>query len=270
MKFDDLDARMRAFEIARDPHALPEVFLVARIDGRSFTRLTKELMNYRRPFDERFRDAMIGAVERLMTAGFQVVFGYTQSDEISLLFDPAEASFGRNIRKWTSILAGEASAALTHNIGRPAAFDCRVIELPRRSVVIDYFRWRNEDAHRNALNGWCYWKLREEGCGAAAAAAALEGMSVAEKNELLFQRGVQFNELPAWQRRGVGLAWEEYDKPAMNRKTGEPVTARRRRLQTILELPMRDEFSSFIEGLLADHGDSAGVNRADIRPANNT
>jgi tRNA(His) guanylyltransferase len=256
MKFDDLDAKMRAYEMARDPSALPGVFLVARIDGRSFTRLTKEIMNYERPYDERFRDAMVATVEHLMSCGFQVVFGYTQSDEISLLFGRDENSFGRNVRKWTSILAGEASAAFAVRIAHVAAFDCRVIELPTESLVIDYFRWRSEDAHRNALNAWCYWKLRDEGADVAAATQRLDGLSVSEKNELLFQRGVNFNDLPAWQRRGIGVLWEEYDKAATNPKTGQTVTARRRRLRTILDLPMRDEYSDFVAAVLRQNGDA--------------
>ncbi len=250
MKFDELDAKLRAFESARDPSALPGVFLVARLDGRSFTRLTKEVMAYDRPFDQRFRDAMVATVEHLMSCGFQALFGYTQSDEISLLFGRDEESFGRNIRKWTSILAGEASAAFSVRISLVAAFDCRVVELPTESAVVDYFRWRSEDAHRNALNAWCYWKLREEGHDVAAATGRLRGMSVAEKNELLFQRGINFNDLPAWQRRGVGVVWQEYDKPATNPKTGQAVTARRRRLTALFELPARDEYSAFIAGLL--------------------
>lgn len=256
MKFDDLDIKMRAFETARDPSALPGAFLVARIDGRSFTRLTKEIMPYERPFDVQFRDAMIATVEHLMSCGFQAIFGFTQSDEISLLFGRDENTFGRNIRKWTSLLAGEASAAFAVRIGRVAAFDCRVIELPAEHLVVDYFRWRSEDAHRNALNAWCYWKLREEGDDVAMATGRLEGMSISEKNELLFQRGVNFNDLPAWQRRGVGVLWEDFDKIAKNPKTGQQVTARRRRLRTVLDLPIRDDFSAFIAALLRSSGDA--------------
>lgn len=42
MKFDELGTKMRAIESVRDPCAPPDVFLVARIDGRGFTRLTGE------------------------------------------------------------------------------------------------------------------------------------------------------------------------------------------------------------------------------------
>ena len=82
------------------------------------------------------------------------------------------------------------------------------------------------------------------------ATAALEGKSVAEKNELLFSKGVNFNDLPAWQKRGVGLYWESYEKEATNPKTGKRVTAQRRRIKIDLELPMKDDYSSFIAGLV--------------------
>lgn len=42
MKFDELDAMMRAYETASDRHVEAGVYMVARIDGRSFTKLTKE------------------------------------------------------------------------------------------------------------------------------------------------------------------------------------------------------------------------------------
>jgi tRNA(His) guanylyltransferase len=43
MKFDELDYKMRIYETCADICVLPEeIFMVARIDGRGFTRLTKE------------------------------------------------------------------------------------------------------------------------------------------------------------------------------------------------------------------------------------
>lgn len=258
MKFDELDEKMRVFETARDPCATPETYLVARIDGRGFTRLTKDVMDFERPFDIRFRDCMIATVEHLMVCGFRPLYGYTQSDEISLLCGRDENLFGRNIRKWTSILAGEASAAFSIQLGRAAAFDCRIIELPAANLVADYFRWRSEDASRNALNAWCYWKLRAEGADVAEATGRLSGLPVSEKNELLFQRGVNFNDLPMWQRRGIGVVWEDYEKPAVNPKTGEQVTASRRRLKSILDLPMRDEYSRFVAELLKSAESASG------------
>lgn len=186
MKFDELDAKMRVFETAHDLCVLPGLFMVARLDGRTFTRLTKEVYQFEAPFDERFRDTMIATMRHLMTCGFRVLYGYTQSDEISLLLHPDETTFERKLRKYDSILAGEASAKFSLLLNSPGVFDCRIAQLPTRQNVCDYFRWRQEDAHRNALNGHCYWLLRKQGQSVAAATRTLEGVSVAAKNELLF------------------------------------------------------------------------------------
>jgi tRNA(His) 5'-end guanylyltransferase len=67
---------------------------------------------------------------------------------------------------------------------------------------------------------------------------------------LLFQNGVNFNDLPLWQKRGSGLYWEEYERPAENPVTGEKVVAHRRRVRRDLELPMKDDYSAFLQKLL--------------------
>ena len=85
MKFDELDARMRVFETNSDQFVLPDIYIVARLDGRGFTRMTKEVHAFEPPFDERFRDLMLDTTEALVSE-FHAVYGYTQSDEISLLF----------------------------------------------------------------------------------------------------------------------------------------------------------------------------------------
>ena len=82
MNFDDLDAQMRKYEQSLDQVLLPELYLVARLDGNRFTRLTKEVCKFEAPFDVRFRDMMIETVKALMNYGFRVIFGYTESDEI--------------------------------------------------------------------------------------------------------------------------------------------------------------------------------------------
>lgn len=251
MKFDELDQKMRVFETAHDLCVLPGLYMVARLDGRSFTRLTKEVHQFEAPFDPRFRDLMVETAEYLMSGcGFNLIYGYTESDEISLLFGLEENSFGRKLRKLISILAGEASAKFTLLLGAVASFDGRISQLPSVDRVVDYFRWRNEDAHRNALNAHCYWLLRKQGQSVGAATGVLKGMSVAAKNELLFQQGVNFNDLPLWQKRGIGLYWEEYNRPAENPVTGAQVLARRRRIHRDFDLPMKDDYSAFLRKLI--------------------
>jgi len=250
MKFDELDRKMRVFETVHDKCILPNIYIVARIDGRCFTRLTKEIQQFEAPYDIRFRDIMVETVKHLMDCGFRIAYGYTQSDEISLLFHPDENTFQRKERKLNSVLAGEASAKFSLLLGALGTFDCRLSQLPNINLVIDYFRWRNEDAHRNALNSYCYWKLRQENIEPEKIAMLLSGGSVADKNELLFQKGINFNTIPNWQKRGIGIYWQEYKKDAVNKKTGESVKAVRNRLKLDYELPIKEQYSKFINSLI--------------------
>lgn len=251
MKFDELDSKMRVYETAHDVCVLPGMYMVARIDGRNFTRLTKDVHQFEAPFDVRFRDYMIETVKHLMTCGFNVIYGYTESDEISLLFDLDEITFSRKHRKYNSILAGEASAKFSSLLNGLGVFDCRLCELPNKQLVIDYFRWRNEDAYRNALNAHCYWKLRKDNFSKAAATKRIEKISTADKNELLFSYGINFNEIPAWQKRGIGIYWKETAKQSFNPRLQQEVTVTRRALFTDLELPMKDAYDAFISELMS-------------------
>ncbi len=250
MKFDELDAKMRVYETNSDYCVLPGIYMVARLDGRSFTRLTKEVYKFKTPYDEQFRDYMLATTEHLMNCGFKVIYAYTQSDETSLLFDLEEETFNRKLRKYNSVLAGVASAKLSLLLGDLATFDCRICQLPNREIVIDYFNWRQADAHRNSLNSHCYWSLRRDGKTARKATSIMKGMSVADKNELLFQYGINFNDLPSWEKRGVGLYWQEYEKIGYNPITGENITTKRTQIKRDLNLPMKDEYSNFIAELI--------------------
>jgi tRNA(His) guanylyltransferase len=252
MKFDDLESRMRVFETAHDHSVLPGLFIVVRLDGRSFTRLTKELHDFETPFDDRVRDHMVSTTERLMNCGIRVVYGYTQSDEISLLFHQRESTFDRQLRKYTSILASEAGAHFSLRLGSAAAFDARVSQLPSDQHVLDYFRWRQEDATRNALSAHCYWLLRKRGKTIKETTNALLRLDVAAKNELLFHHGVNFGRLPAWQRRGTGLYWETYAKAGFNPKKGIASEASRRRVRVDTELPAKESYLEFLRRRIAE------------------
>lgn len=220
--------------------------MVARLDGRNFTRLTKESHDFEKPFDERFRDLMIDTTKHLMECGFRVRYAYTQSDEISLLLHRDEDVFNRKTRVYNSILAGEASAKFTLLLNDLASFDCRIVQLPTQESVVDYFRWRQETAHYNALNGHCYWLLREEGNSAQGANDILHGMSEAEKNEILSARGVVYSNVPAWQKKGVGLHWHDYEVVGKNPVTDKDEVSSRREIVANMSLPRGAVYDQFI------------------------
>ena len=252
MKFDDLDAQMRVYETATDHCVLPGIYSVARLDGRNFTTLTKERAKFEAPFDTRFRDMMIETAKHLMNCGFKVIYAYTESDEISLLFDIDIDLFGRKERKYNSVLAGEASAQFSLLYNDIGVFDCRICQLPNKRTVADYFRWRSEDAHRNALNAHCYWMLRKENLSQKEATNYIEHKTVADKNELLFTNGINFNDLPNRQKRGAGLYWVKTEKTGYNPKDNTEVQVERSVIHTDLDLPMREEYSSFILKMLEE------------------
>lgn len=128
-----------------------------------------------------------------------------------------------------------------------ATFDARICILPNAKTVEDYFRWRHEDAHRNALNAHCYRMLRKEGENVKNATNQVKGLSRQEKHDLLFSRDINFNELPSWQKRGTGLYWKDIEKIGFNPKTKQSTVSTRRHIFKDYELPLGDDYSHFIQ-----------------------
>jgi len=250
MDFDTLDKQMRRFEQSFDRIMLEGIYLVARLDGRGFTRLTKKEWNLETPFDIKFRDAMIETTKHLMDCGFRMIYGFTESDEISLLFHLNDDTYSRKDRKLISILASEASVAFSMHTGKAAVFDNRLIPLPTIENVVDYFRWRQEDAHRNSLNSHCYWALRKEGVSAEDAQKQMTGISNSEKNDILFERGINYNDLPLWQKRGVGMYYRIEEREGFNPITNKTTTCTRRALHVEMDLPIGLEYSNLIETIV--------------------
>ena len=249
MNNDDFEGRMRGLEYFHSLRLLPGAWTVIRVDGRGFSRFTES--RFEKPIDIRFRDIMIKTAQALLKE-LQGIYVYTESDEISILFRPDWPLFDRELEKVVSVSAGIASAAFTLACGEAAHFDSRVWVGANKALVVDYFRWRQSDAARCALNGWCYWTLRKAGKSVREATSDLENKSVAFKNELLFQHAINFNDLPTWQRRGVGLYWEQFEKEGYNPVTQARVMATRRRVKTDLDLPLKDEYGRLIRRIMKD------------------
>ncbi|ASP34695.1 tRNA(His) guanylyltransferase Thg1 family protein [Labrenzia sp. VG12] len=237
MRFDVFDQKMRQFENSLDQPVPDSDWIVLRLDGRGFTRLTKDLIDLDKPFDLRFHRAMQATCEHLMDAGPNFKLCYTQSDEISLLMKGTDVPFAGKTRKLNSVHAGEASACFSLKIGRPCAFDCRVIPLPETEDAVDYFRWRQEDARRNSLTAFCYWHLRSLDLSPNAADEQMNGMSTAQKLDLLDQHGIDYADQPDWMRIGAFLARESIKTLGMDPRSGTTSTALRNRLVWLEHTP---------------------------------
>jgi tRNA(His) 5'-end guanylyltransferase len=235
---------MREFEWLHDLRVLPATWPVIRVDGRSFSRLCDE--HFERPFDPRFHEIMIKVAKALLVE-LQGVFAFTESDEISILLPAHTDLFGRKIEKLVSISAGIASSRFTRECSAGGHFDSRVWVAPTVQHVADYFRWRQSNATRCCLNDWCYWTLRKEGRNVHEATVTLEGLSAIEKNELLFARGITFNDVPLWQRHGVGIYWDAVPRSG---SITQDETTTHRRIRIDKTLPRGDAFGELVTRLV--------------------
>jgi tRNA(His) 5'-end guanylyltransferase len=234
---------MRGLEYFHSVRLLPGAWAVVRVDGRGFTRMT--LNRFEKPHDERFRDLMVATAERLLEE-LQGLYAYTESDEVSVLLPPEWSLFDREHEKLVSISAAIASARFTAAFGEVAQFDSRVWLGVNEELVVDYFRWRQEDAARAALNGWAYWSLRRAGRTARAAETALSRRTAEAKKALLAGQGIDYDALPAWQRRGIGLRWERFEKNGYDPIKKRSTTTSRRRVCFDYELPARDDYAQYL------------------------
>jgi tRNA(His) guanylyltransferase len=247
MRADDFEASQRDREWFHGLTIPKGMLVVLRVDGRGFSRLTEQ--HFAKPFDERMRDHLTTAATAWMTE-FAALYGCTHSDEISIVLPPDTGLFGRGLEKLVSVSAGVCSAAFTADAGLPAHFDARAWIGATADDVADYFAWRQADAARCALSTCCYWAMRNAGKTARQATAALTGASTAQQNELLYRHGTNFNDLPAWQRRGIGLRWQDYAKSGRDPRTGAEATAVRRRLLADDQLPVKDQYRAMVTAAL--------------------
>lgn len=247
MNPNEFERKMRKGEVYHDLRMPPGMWVVIRVDGRGFSKMTES--RFEKPFDVKFNGHMVAAARALMEE-FAGVYAYTESDEISLLLPRTWDMFDREVEKVVSLTAAAASAAFTLGSGVAATFDSRIWLGADAASVVNYFRWRQSDASRCCLNGWCYWTLRKNGHSAAEATEALDRQTLSGKNELLYQHGINFNDLPAWQRRGVGLVYSKEDRPGVDQRDGRSVTVTRRLLRVDRQLPLGDEYEDYLQGLL--------------------
>ncbi len=228
MSKDNLGDRMKGYENIERRYLTRRMPTLIRLDGKAFHSFTRGFL---KPFDMILMQSMWDTTKYLCENIMGVKVGYTQSDEIQLLLTDYEnintqAWFDKNILKMASISASMATLAFNNafiknleewldmnswheqeqiyrkRIGT-ALFDSRVYNIPKEEVC-NAFIWRQQDATRNAIQmvgqaNFPHKKLQNKNCN--------------QIQEMLFQeRDINFNDFPAYQKRGACIVKETYMK----------------------------------------------------------
>lgn len=251
-----LEDRMKEFYEKRSRTALTrKTPVIIRIDGKAFHSFTK---GFQKPYDEVFHKAMNNTMLRLCENIQGCKFGFTQSDEISLLltdFDKltTDAWFDYEVQKICSIAASMATLYFNQSFrtyvneytcGREmddyaiklmlardkgALFDARAFSLPIHEVN-NYFIWRQGDGTRNAIQmlSRTYFSDKE----------IYKLNTDAQQEKLFTEKGINFNDMPVAFKRGVCClkVWRSAG--------GDPEVVRR--VWQISEPPIFKEDSTYI------------------------
>jgi len=224
-----LGDRMKAYEAVTRAVLPPRSYSVIRADGRAFHSL---LRGAKKPFDFDFMTCMDITAVALCEAIQGAVFGYVQSDEISILVVDfagpySQPWFGGQVQKQVSITAATATAAFNDDrredpsvAGRLGTFDARVFTLPNAVEVANYFLWRQRDAVRNSIAMAAQAKFSQ---------ARLHGVNTGRMQEMLWaEHGINWNDYPDGAKRGrvVVRASGEREVTFMHKRTGQTETVK--------------------------------------------
>ena len=233
---DDLGKRMKENYEGRTKTFLPRrTYTLIRLDGKAFHTFTR---GFKKPFDDDLINMMNETAKFLCKNIQGAVFAYVQSDEISILLTDFEkpetdAWFDGNVQKIVSVSASIATAKFNYlNVARLirtgfedtswdkcitepsykrlndkfAFFDSRVWTIPDPIEVENYFVWRQKDAVRNsiAMVAQSLYLHKE-----------LNGKSSNEQQEMIFQKGQNWNNIDDGKKRGR-IICKTYKDPGRN------------------------------------------------------
>lgn len=215
-------------EFETDSKLLRNTWIVVRVDGNGFSEFVK-MHNFVKPIDQRGVDLMVACAEAVCLKFRDVRLAFGQSDEFSFVLPRECGLWSRREAKIVSSFSSFFAASFvflwpkffSDPLKEIPSFDARVVLFPSRQNLRDYLSWRQADTHINHLLNCCYWALVEKGkLSPADAQNKINGTTAAQKNELLFGLGVNYNNEKIEFRKGTLLYWTakiEGAKPMLQR-----------------------------------------------------
>ena len=226
---------MKEYEVYSSLKVPKNSKIIIRLDGRAFHKLALDL-ELVKPYDENFYRVIAKVCEDLFKE-FSPLFVYTFSDEISLLLE--NIPFEGRIEKIDSVVASFAASSFVINYDadfkKPPAFDSRIIPISEGDIL-KYFKWRQDESWRNCVNshGISYLKTKYSN---AQANDKINGMKLNEIHELLFQNGINLNDIETYKKRGIGIYRKNKKIEGFNKKENKNQISYRSYVFTDWELP---------------------------------
>ncbi len=246
---------MKDYEIYSNLKVPKNSNVIIRLDGRKFHSLARYL-SLEKPYDYNFAKLM-SKVSLDIFNQFSPKFIYTFSDEISILLD--EMPFMGRVEKLNSVFSSLASSSFTYHLLSdlkddfniddlsdeekkiifPISFDSRLIPIVNEDIY-DYFKWRQDEAWRNCVNAYGIWALKKE-FSPQVANEKIKGLKSNEIHELLFERGINLNDVDTWKKRGIGIYKKESEIEGFNPVKNEKTVSSRLELYVDYELDLFDK-----------------------------
>ena len=226
---------MKEYEVYSSLKVPKNSKVIMRLDGRSFHSLARDL-DLIKPYDENFYRVM-SHVCRDLFEEFSPLFIYTFSDEISLLFD--KLPFDGRIEKLDSVLASFTSSSFVMHYDvqfkQPPAFDSRVIPVNEEDIL-KYFKWRQDESWVNCVNshGISYLKSKYPNTEAN---DKINGMNLSDIHELLFENGINLNDVETYKKRGIGIYRKNKKVVGFNKKENKNQVSYRSQIFIDWEIP---------------------------------
>ena len=246
---DELGTRMKENYENRTRYSLPRrSYTVIRLDGKAFHTYTK---GFKRPYDLNLMRVMDNTAIKLCESIQGAKLAFVQSDEISIVltdFDSqqTDAWFDGNIQKITSVSASIATAAFNNgmyldenilaDMKKVAYFDSRVFTIPDIREIVNYLVWRQQDATKNSISMAAQSMFSHK---------ELHKKNGSEMQDMMWQKGTNWNDYPAGFKRGRAIVKENYEHEGLNKKTGKNEVTERNRWVSI-EPPVFTQDADFI------------------------